>query len=87
VLLLLLVFALVNAAVLVLRRDPVDQPHFRVPTAVPVVGAVVSLGLTATKSPTTFLRTGALLLLGAALAGVVAWRHRREADRSSTGAE
>ena len=32
VLLLLLVFTVVNIAVLVLRRDPVDHDHFRVPT-------------------------------------------------------
>ena len=39
-LLLLAVFAVVNIAVLVLRRDPVDSDHFRTPTAVAVLGAV-----------------------------------------------
>ena len=34
VLLLLLVFTVVNIAVLVLRRDPVPHPHFRAPTMV-----------------------------------------------------
>ena len=39
-LLLLCVFTIVNVAVLVLRRDPVDHDHFRAPTALPVLGAV-----------------------------------------------
>jgi amino acid transporter len=39
-LLLLCVFTIVNVAVLVLRRDPVDHKHFRAPTALPVIGAV-----------------------------------------------
>ncbi len=39
-LLLLCVFAIVNVAVLVLRRDPVEHKHFRAPTALPVLGAV-----------------------------------------------
>ena len=39
-LLLLIVFTVVNIAVLVLRRDPVQHEHFRAPTWVPVVGAI-----------------------------------------------
>ncbi|MHA6802220.1 APC family permease [Salinifilum ghardaiensis] len=39
-LLLLVVFAVVNVAVLVLRRDPVRHEHFRAPTWVPVLGAI-----------------------------------------------
>ncbi|MBE9374290.1 amino acid permease [Saccharopolyspora sp. HNM0983] len=39
-LLLLIVFAVVNVAVLVLRREPADHEHFRAPTAVPVLGAL-----------------------------------------------
>ena len=39
-LLLLCVFTIVNVAVLVLRRDPVEHEHFRAPTALPVIGAV-----------------------------------------------
>jgi amino acid transporter len=39
-LLLLMVFAVVNVAVLVLRRRPVDAGHFRTPTVLPVIGAV-----------------------------------------------
>ena len=39
-LLLLCVFTIVNVAVLVLRRDPVDHEHFHAPTALPVLGAI-----------------------------------------------
>jgi hypothetical protein len=38
--LLLGVFTVVNIAVLVLRRDPVDHKHFVAPTIFPVIGAV-----------------------------------------------
>ena len=39
-LLLLGVFTIVNIAVLVLRRDPIDRKHFRTPTPLPVIGAL-----------------------------------------------
>jgi len=39
-LLLLIVFTVVNVAVLVLRKDEVDADHFRTPTVLPVVGAL-----------------------------------------------
>ena len=38
VLLLLVVFSVVNIAVLVLRRDRVPHPHFRTPSLLPVLG-------------------------------------------------
>ncbi|MDQ1619604.1 MAG: basic amino acid/polyamine antiporter, family [Actinomycetota bacterium] len=44
-LLLLCVFAVVNVAVLVLRRETVDHEHFRAPTFVPVIGAVTCVVL------------------------------------------
>ncbi|WP_025158172.1 APC family permease [Leifsonia aquatica] len=44
-LLLLVVFAIVNIAVLVLRRQPVDHQHFRTPTVLPVIGAITCLYL------------------------------------------
>jgi APA family basic amino acid/polyamine antiporter len=43
VLLLTAVFLLVNISALVLRRDPVDHPHFRAPTVALVLGAMISL--------------------------------------------
>lgn len=45
VFLLLGVFIMVNVAVLVLRREDVEHDHFRAPTVIPVIGAVVSLAL------------------------------------------
>jgi len=44
-LLLLAVFAVVNVAVLVLRRQPVDHKHFRTPRVLPIVGAITCLYL------------------------------------------
>lgn len=67
VLLLLVVFSVVNVAALVLRRDRVDHEHFRAPTVLPVVGAVVSVALITTKEWTTMLRGGVLLAVGVAL--------------------
>jgi basic amino acid/polyamine antiporter, APA family len=45
VLLLVTVFAVVNAAVLVLRRVPVEHRHFRTPTLLPVLGIISSIGI------------------------------------------
>ncbi len=39
-LLLLLVFTVVNVAVLILRRDRVEHEHYRAPTILPVLGAI-----------------------------------------------
>src|SRR5690606_25437804 len=44
-LLLMLVFFVVNIAVLVLRRDPVEHKHYRAPTIAPVIAAVACLYL------------------------------------------
>jgi len=43
--LLLCVFAVVNVAVLVLRRDRVEHKHFHAPTALPVLGVVLCVYL------------------------------------------
>ena len=70
-LLLLCVFAVVNVAVLVLRRDPVDHDHFRVPTAVPVLGAITCVVL---ASPFTGREGKVYLIAGVLMAvGVVLW--------------
>ena len=67
VLLLLNVFIVVNVAVLVLRRERVEHHHFRVPTAVPVLGiAACVLVMTQTESD-AWLRAGILLLAGLGL--------------------
>ncbi|MBZ3908653.1 APC family permease [Streptomyces griseiscabiei] len=68
--LLLCVFAVVNIAVLVLRRDPVDHPHFRTPTALPVLGAVTALILAsplADRPADVYIRAGVLLAIGIGL--------------------
>lgn len=44
-LLLLAVFGLVNIAVLVLRKDPGNEGHYRTPTFLPVIGAITSFAL------------------------------------------
>ena len=71
VMLLLIVFALVNVAVLVLRRDPVDHPHFVAPRIFPLLGLVVSLVLLAKRvtdqDRTVLVLTAVLLAIGAAL--------------------
>jgi amino acid transporter len=72
-LLLLAVFTLVNIAVLVLRRDRVDHRHFRAPTGIPIVAAVLCAFLASPFSgrpPKEYLFAGILLLLGVALWGV-----------------
>nr|WP_245226224.1 APC family permease [Streptomyces smyrnaeus] len=71
--LLLCVFAVVNVAVLVLRRDRVAHQHFRVPTALPVLGAVTALvlaGPLADRDTGVYIRAGILVLIGIALWGV-----------------
>ena len=67
VLLLLFVFLSTNLAVLVLRRDLVAEHHFRVPTWVPVLAIVSCLLLLSQQGLDTWLRGGALMLLGSAL--------------------
>ena len=69
VLLLLVIFAIVNVAVLVLRRDNVQHEHFRTPVWAPVIGAAACLLL---ASPLTgraggvYLRALILLAIGVA---------------------
>jgi amino acid transporter len=70
VVLLLLVFIVVNVAVLVLRRDRVEHDHFRAPSVFPILGIIVCAGLLTQQDPAVFLRAGVLLLIGAALYGL-----------------
>lgn len=68
--LLLCVFAVVNSAVLVLRKDRVEHRHFRTPTALPVLGALTSLVLAsplADRGADVYVRAGVLLLIGIGL--------------------
>ncbi|MGS2644006.1 amino acid permease [Streptosporangium sp. LJ11] len=70
VLLLLCVFTLVNVAVLVLRKDRVDHDHFRAPSWMPVLGAVVCFVLVLPitgRGVDVYVRAGVLLVIGVAL--------------------
>lgn len=71
--LLLCVFTVVNIAVLVLRKDTVEHAHYRAPTVMPVLGAILAFVL---ASPLTgrpaevYIRAGILLGVGLLLWGV-----------------
>ncbi len=84
VLLLLVVFTVVNVAVLVLRRDRVAHPHFRAPTVVPPIGAAVSIALITTKDAEVFERAAALLAVGLVLWALNWWSHGRHVERYRT---
>ncbi|WP_030217618.1 APC family permease [Streptomyces bikiniensis] len=81
VLLLLVVFLIVNTAVLVLRSDPGEPGHFRAPTLLPVLGAASCVLLATQIEAEVWLRGSAVLALAVVLAVVAAKRRRRpEAD-------
>jgi amino acid transporter len=65
--LLLMVFAMVNISVLVLRRERVGHQHFRAPTVLPALGALVCLALLTQQEGAVLLRVGIVLLVGVAL--------------------
>jgi APA family basic amino acid/polyamine antiporter len=69
-LLLLCVFAIVNVAVLVLRRDRVEHKHFQAPTALPVLGTVLCVYLASPLSgrdSADYKIAGWLMLVGVGL--------------------
>ena len=68
--LLLCVFAVVNVAVLVLRRDRVEHKHFRAPTALPVLAAVLCVYLASPlsgRAGADYKIAGWLMLIGVGL--------------------
>ncbi|HEY8373201.1 MAG TPA: APC family permease [Pseudonocardiaceae bacterium] len=72
-LLLLVVFTIVNVAVLVLRREKVAHKHFRTPTFIPVLGAVTCAYLASPltgRPPREYLVAGILLVVGLVLWGI-----------------
>ncbi|MFJ8075201.1 APC family permease [Streptomyces sp. NPDC096176] len=86
--LLLCVFAVVNVAVLVLRKDRVEHAHFRTPTILPVLGAITAIALAspmADRAADVYVRAGVLLAIGIVLwavnKAVLKLRHEEEADR------
>ena len=84
VLLLLFVFISTNVSVLVLRRDTVEHDHFRVWTAVPVLGVASCLLLLTQQSAQVWLYAGILLAVGAVLHLLAAWSARRAANDQDT---
>ncbi len=85
-LLLLAVFAVVNIAVLLLRRDADGRPHFRTPTALPVMGCAASLGLLTPLSGRPgqqYLLAAILVASGVLLGAVTMLVNRRLAGRAT----
>jgi amino acid transporter len=88
-LLLLCVFAVVNVACLVLRRDPVAEGAFRAPAWVPVVGAVACLFLAGPwardrEDWVQYSIAGGLLAIGVAL-WALTWLTNRGVRAQKTG--
>lgn len=79
VLLLLFVFLSTNIAVLVLRRDTVEHEHFRVWSAVPVLGALSCVLLMTQQSWQVWVFGAVLLVVGLVLYAIS--RRFRPADR------
>ena len=79
VLLLLFVFLSANISVLVLRRDRVDHPHYRVWTFVPVLGIASCIVLLTQQRPIVWAFGAALLALGGVLYAVARWTSRERA--------
>lgn len=79
VLLLLVVFFLVNTAVLVLRRDREAPPHFRAFTVLPVLGALSCVVLATQVDGEVWLRGLIVLAVGVVLGAVAAVRRRKAA--------
>ncbi len=67
VLLILAVFAIVNASVLVLRRDRVRHQHFRAPAIIPILGSITCLVLLTQQDAVTWLRAAILIIIGLGL--------------------
>lgn len=79
VLLLLVVFLIVNTAVIVLRRDPGESDHFRAPTVLPVLGLISCVVLATQIEAEVWLRGLAVIGGGVVLAAVAAMRRRKAA--------
>ena len=82
VVLLLLVFIVVNIAVLVLRRDRVDHDHFRAPVVIPILAIGTIVILLVQQEAAIFLRAGILVLVGLALY-LVNYLAKRGLDREA----
>jgi amino acid transporter len=84
-LLLLCVFAIVNVAVIVLRRTPVDREHFRAPKILPYFGAITCAFLVGpwAQDPSEYQIAGALIAIGIVLWAITwAWNRAIRAKRT-----
>jgi len=87
-LLLLMVFAVVNVAVLVLRKDRVDHDHFKSPAFLPYIGAASCaffVGPWTGRDPSQYLIAGVLLGIGVVLWAGTVWLMRRHGEKVSGG--
>lgn len=84
VLLLLVVFLVVNTAVLVLRRDEGRPGHFRAPTVLPVLGAVSCVVLATQIEAEVWLRGLLVLAVAMVLAAVAAARRGKGTPADAT---
>ncbi|MGI8650033.1 MAG: hypothetical protein ACR2KW_06590, partial [Rubrobacter sp.] len=80
VLLILIVFAIVNVSVLVLRRSPVNHSHFTSPSFIPVLGAITCVILVTQQEAGTWLRAAVVILIGFALYGLNIYLKRRAGE-------
>jgi amino acid transporter len=78
VLLLLFVFISTNVAVLVLRRDHVEHDHFRVWTAVPVLGVLSCVLLMTQQTAKVWMFAAIMLAVGAVLYVLARYATKRE---------
>ena len=85
VVLLLLVFTVVNIAVLVLKRNRVDHNHFSAPSFIPVLAIIVIAVLLLQQEADIFLRAAILLVAGVVLY-FVNYFTKRGLDRRPPGA-
>ncbi|GAB2462217.1 APC family permease [Jatrophihabitans fulvus] len=88
-LLLLAVFSVVNVAVLVLRKDEVEHEHFRTPTVLPVLGAIVCIYLVtpAIDRDAEVYKTAGVLLGVGVLLWIATAIHRHSGDSNASRIE
>ncbi|HEX5919219.1 MAG TPA: APC family permease [Nocardioides sp.] len=86
-LLLLCVFTVVNIALLVLRKQPVDHDHFRAPTFLPVIGALSCAFLAGpwARADTEQYRIAGLMMAVGLVLWVLTWLTNRGVRAKKTG--
>ncbi|MGZ5348540.1 MAG: APC family permease, partial [Solirubrobacterales bacterium] len=85
VVLLLAVFIVVNISVLILRRDPVDHDHFRVPSFVPICGVIACAIVLTQPTGEIYARAGLLMAFGLVLSIPTWWLRKREEREPAAG--